>query len=175
MTVKISELPAIVGADITGSDVIPVVDVSSGITKKMQLDANLYRRGNILGTVSQSGGSSTGAIIQRGSNANGEFVRFADGTQICWCNVEINNLDLTMAEGSLFRTSDDVDVTFPAVFASSVADVAMNVTARSSSGGFGIFCRDAVADSTGATILFFCTISTEITARFSYIAAGRWF
>ncbi|MCC5968299.1 MAG: DUF2793 domain-containing protein, partial [Natronohydrobacter sp.] len=32
-----------------------------------QLDATLYRRGNILGTVSQSGGVPTGAVIQRGS------------------------------------------------------------------------------------------------------------
>src|SRR5690606_1728366 len=43
-----------------------------------------FRRGNILGTVSQSSGVPTGAIIERGSNANGEYVRFADGTQICW-------------------------------------------------------------------------------------------
>ncbi len=43
----------------------------------------MYRRANILGTVSQSGGVPTGAIIQRGSNANGEFVKYADGTQIC--------------------------------------------------------------------------------------------
>ena len=42
----------------------------------------VYTRANILGTVSQSGGVPTGAVIQRGSNANGEFVRFADGTQI---------------------------------------------------------------------------------------------
>jgi len=37
----------------------------------------------IVGTVSQSGGVPTGAIVQRGSNANGEFVRLADGTQFC--------------------------------------------------------------------------------------------
>jgi hypothetical protein len=43
----------------------------------------LYHTGNILGTVSQSGGVPTGAIIERGSNANGEYVRYADGTQIC--------------------------------------------------------------------------------------------
>lgn len=43
-----------------------------------------YQRNNILGTVSQSGGVPTGAIIERGSNANGDYVRFADGTQICW-------------------------------------------------------------------------------------------
>lgn len=46
------------------------------------LDAK-YSPGNIVGNVSQSGGVPTGAIVQRGSNANGEFVRFADGTQIC--------------------------------------------------------------------------------------------
>ena len=42
-----------------------------------------YNQDNILGTVSQSAGVPTGAIIERGSNANGEYVRFADGTQIC--------------------------------------------------------------------------------------------
>lgn len=40
--------------------------------------------GELVGTVSQSGGVATGAILERGSNANGEYVRFADGTQICW-------------------------------------------------------------------------------------------
>jgi hypothetical protein len=37
----------------------------------------------ILGTVSQSGGVPTGAIFQAGSNANGEFLQFASGWQIC--------------------------------------------------------------------------------------------
>lgn len=44
----------------------------------------IFHRGNILGTVSQSAGVPTGAIIERGSNANGEYVRYADGTQECW-------------------------------------------------------------------------------------------
>lgn len=42
-----------------------------------------YQRNNILGTVSQSAGVPTGAIIERGGNANGEYVRYADGTQEC--------------------------------------------------------------------------------------------
>jgi hypothetical protein len=45
-------------------------------------DTNYYQKSNILGTVSQSSGVPTGAIIERGSNANGEFVKFADGTLI---------------------------------------------------------------------------------------------
>lgn len=45
------------------------------------LDAAAYL--NVVGTVSMSGGAPTGAVLERGSNANGEYVRFADGTQIC--------------------------------------------------------------------------------------------
>lgn len=39
---------------------------------------------SMVGPVSQSGGAPTGAIVERSVNANGEYVRFADGTQICW-------------------------------------------------------------------------------------------
>lgn len=40
-------------------------------------------RADILGTVSQSGGVPTGAIIEAGSNSNGTYTKFADGTMIC--------------------------------------------------------------------------------------------
>lgn len=36
---------------------------------------------NMVGTVAQVGGTPTGAVIERGQNGNGEYVRFADGTQ----------------------------------------------------------------------------------------------
>ena len=43
----------------------------------------VYDQASAVGTVSQSGGIPTGAIIERGSNANGSYTRWADGTQIC--------------------------------------------------------------------------------------------
>lgn len=46
--------------------------------------ADLYKKRNILGSVSQSGGIPTGAIIERGSNVNGEYTKYADGTLECW-------------------------------------------------------------------------------------------
>jgi len=71
--------------------------------------AQAFRRGNILGTVSQSGGVPTGAIIQRGSNANGEFVRFADGTLIC----TITNATFSYAT----EAAVEFVWTYPSVFA----------------------------------------------------------
>lgn len=43
----------------------------------------IYATGNILGTVSQSGGVPTGAIIESGSNVNGRYWKSAGGQLIC--------------------------------------------------------------------------------------------
>ena len=68
------------------TDVIAIAKGGTGATSaNAAADAiGAFRRGTLLGTVSQSAGVPTGAVIERGSNANGEYVRFADGTQICW-------------------------------------------------------------------------------------------
>ena len=76
----------------------------------------LFHTGNILGTVSQSGGVPSGAIIERGSNANGEYVRFADGTQICWIASRQTNVTWQQ-EGGVFR-AESPQWQFPAAFAS---------------------------------------------------------
>lgn len=43
----------------------------------------VYAQDGILGAVSQSGGVPSGAVLERGSNANGEYLKLADGTLIC--------------------------------------------------------------------------------------------
>lgn len=43
----------------------------------------VYDTANLLGAVSQTAGAPTGAVLERGSNANGDYLRLADGTQIC--------------------------------------------------------------------------------------------
>lgn len=83
------------------SGTLPDARVSSTLTAD-----KAFRRGNILGTVSQSSGVPTGAIIERGSNANGEYVRFADGTQIC-----TRQLSVPLNGAAGFATS-----TYPAAF-----------------------------------------------------------
>ncbi|RYG89513.1 DUF2793 domain-containing protein [Loktanella sp. IMCC34160] len=43
-----------------------------------------YGPGNLVGIVSETAGAPTGAVLEYGQNANGRYVRFADGTQMCW-------------------------------------------------------------------------------------------
>lgn len=82
----------------------------------------------IVGTVSQSGGVPTGAIIQRGSNANGEFVRYADGTQICW-KIQTVNTAISNSDGGAVLYSPSINLgTYPAAFTPTAPSVLVSVS-----------------------------------------------
>lgn len=121
----------------------------------------------ILGTVSQSGGVPTGAIIQRGSNANGEFVRFADGTQVCLAN---RSEVINVAAGGVQNLPD---WTYPATFAS----ITFASASMSNAGGDAILANLYVGNGTVATPqlknIYTSTISTS--AGVYYFVWGKWF
>lgn len=62
-----------------------------------------YGPGNLLGPVGESAGIPTGAVIEHGSNADGDYVRYADGTQIC--TRTLTGIAVGSAYGSLFRSA----------------------------------------------------------------------
>ena len=122
---------------------------------------------NILGAVSQSGGVPTGAIIERGNNGNGEYVRFADGTQMCWHTLSFG--DITTVEGSLFRPASDVFWTFPAAFAAR-PDVKADV--RTAVSEFATaFCNS----TTTATLRAYRPTPATGAKEYGAFAIGRWF
>lgn len=67
---------------------------------------------NIVGDV------AAGSVIATGSNANGTWVRFADGTQICWSPTMNSNWVDTQAGG--MYTGSEIYWRFPMTFASSI-------------------------------------------------------
>lgn len=88
---------------------------SSGFTPWREI----YNTANIVGIVSQSDGVPTGAIIERGSNANGEYVKFADGTLISTVRVTFDTL-VTFGSGTFDNPyrSDAYSWTFPHPYSS---------------------------------------------------------
>ncbi|SDT46186.1 hypothetical protein SAMN05216496_4715 [Pseudomonas sp. Z003-0.4C(8344-21)] len=67
--------------------VVPVVRGGTGgnspATARAGLGLGSAAVAALVGTVGQDKGVPTGAVIERGANANGEYVKFADGTLIC--------------------------------------------------------------------------------------------
>jgi hypothetical protein len=130
-----------------------------------------YTTGNLLGTVSQTGGTPTGSVIQRGSNSNGEYVRFADGTQICTKTISGLSLACNNAFHGGFRT-DEQTWTFPVTFSANVHGGCVAVTERTAvSGGFGTSLGTANAT------WYLTTVATQTAQDRSarLMAVGRWF
>lgn len=70
----------------------------------------------LLGTVSMSGGVPTGAIAEIGSNANGSYVKYLDGTMIAWFE-DTTGQDINVALGTAnFRSTGTFAWTFPVAF-----------------------------------------------------------
>ncbi|WP_052261579.1 hypothetical protein [Leisingera sp. ANG-M1] len=113
---------------------------------------------SVLGTVSQSGGNPTGDLLERGSNANGEYVRLADGTQICTHR---------LAAG----TGGDTRWTFPASFAAAPQAF---VTPISGLVRIGVVAPPA---STTSYVDFNCLDGSGArqSNNCALLAAGRWF
>jgi len=131
--------------------------------------ANTAVMQDMVGTVSQSGGIPTGAIVERGSTANGEYVRFADGTQICTYNAVYSIT--TGAVGSIHRDSTSVGAwSYPAAFA---AAPAVSTSAASNSAWTGVGAASA-SQLNGCPVFAPIALSGS-NIRIYFQAIGRWF
>jgi hypothetical protein len=118
----------------------------------------------VVGTVSQSAGVPTAALMERGNNANGEYLRLADGTQFCWGQVIITPVANTPTLGSW---------TFPAAFGGSSL-LSISVASNSAVPGSTVIETSfANPTLTGCSVAVFRNNTTSTALRM--IAIGRWF
>ncbi len=129
----------------------------------------LYSRDSILGAVSQSSGVPTGAVIDRGSNANGEYVRFADGTQVCWAERALTVT--TAAAGSIHVDGAPANGlwAYPATFSSPP-----NTHCNARHGG--VWANALVATPNSVTSIVMSTVArSSVAVNVAFTAIGRWF
>lgn len=139
--------------------------------------AQAFRRGNILGTVAESGGVPTGAIVERGSNANGEYVRFADGTAMCWSVVSTAYLDANrLIYTWTFPTSLPGVRVVQATFPSAPGDYVGSTLNANRSMKFG---ASLISPSASAIVIWGpgtpAFQSGDQINNISVVAIGRWF
>lgn len=142
-----------------------------------------YGPGNLLGAVSQTGGVPNGAVIEHGSNANGDYVRFADGTQIAW----VHSVDMgsIIAAGSGTWTSpyrtNAVSLTWPAAFAAPPAASAHPTPASTSTpldSRALVLNTFEAPDATGWQYIRASRVggnTYDLNVVLSVLAVGRWF
>ena len=154
-----------VGRDIIGKSTIADILTYLGLRTAAKAD--------VVGTVSQSGGVPTGAIIERGSNSNGEYTKFADGTLICWFTKSVESITSNPSGGTtnLYFSTESV-FTFPATFVGTRPAVAPS--AQLSTGGTSSWPSVRGSSLTGTSIALISNVQNS-AAYLGYTAVGRWF
>jgi hypothetical protein len=109
-----------------------------------------------------------GHIVESGENANGRYVRFSDGTQICWFYgkkyISINN-----AYGDMYQGS--INLTYPVSYYSKPT-AAIGRTTYGTSASWGSV---SAIGAGGLTLRFYDLYSrSAVLTEISYLAVGRW-
>lgn len=131
--------------------------------------AGVYGKSNLIGTVSQASGVPTGAVIERGSNTNGVYVKFADGTMICTFD-NINVSPINNGVGSLY-TCGNTSWTFPATYA--VRPVVIGTANAPDPDTFWVSARSI--STTAAQVAGWSPSVRSSGWVASALAIGRWF
>ncbi len=133
----------------------------------------LYTQATALGTVSQSGGVPTGAIIETGSGANGSYTRLAGGTQFCAISINETDTAWSTASGSIYVRASVLAWTYPAAFSASPVMSATVRRATLSGGGANI---NSIS-TTGCDCTPWAAVSVAASnSKFVHLTAiGRWY
>lgn len=165
-----SLLNANVGSQPPSAKWTPVLTSKNGLSN---LGLRTAAKADVVGTVSQSGGVPTGAIIERGSNSNGEYTKFADGTLICCFTKSVESITSNPSGGTtnLYFSTESV-FTFPATFVGTRPAVAPS--APLSTGGTSSWPSVRGSSLTGTSLALISNVQNA-AAYLGYTAVGRWF
>lgn len=125
--------------------------------------------GDMVGTVSQSGGVPFGAIMERGANANGEYVRFADGSQIC--TKSLSGTITATAFGTVFRDSTAIGAGNWAANFSAIPSVSAHMNNANAWGA----PFSASATGHGGMVIYTASAVSGFALTVYMSAIGRWF
>lgn len=116
---------------------------------------------DVVGTVSQIGGVPTGAIIESGSNSNGNYIKYADGTMICTFTGTASSGEFSWTFPQSFNT-----IFYASAIPLNVSGYPYTVSLQTLSTSETIFNVFVATDS---------DIFAESNASLRMFAIGKWF
>lgn len=167
---------------VSTENVVPVTKGGTGGTTRAEARNGLGLKSaavaDIVGTVSQSGGVPTGAIYERGSNANGEYVKYADGTMTCWGRNPVPATAIGTANGSGGYRSFQIPFNFPATFNNSFPISYTGFVENAPADGVRAFPAGGGTGAYGNYVLVAQNSGVSVAAgvlNFTWEAKGRWY
>ena len=118
-------------------------------------------------------------IVESGSNENGNWIKYNDGTMICTATKLFENVSVTNSWGSLYETEELILGNFPQPFISTPEGINCIMITNSNSsgkgsGGFVEYIVQTTNTSWGKTVIAKPVSSVGSNIGLSLIAIGKW-
>ena len=118
-------------------------------------------------------------IVESGSNENGNWIKFNDGTMICTATKLFENVSVTNSWGNLYETQELSLGNFPQQFISTPIGINCIMITNSNSSdtgsaGFVEYIAQTTASSWGKTAIAKPVSSPAVNIGLSLIAIGKW-
>lgn len=115
-----------------------------------------------------------GTIIETGSNSNGNYIKYSDGTIICSGLINVGNISYTRQYGSIWLDNNGtMTLTFPFTFDNANDIYSVNLSIASIGGGVGGVCGQGYTRTQYSFYLWHATQYT-LTTIVSFQVIGKW-
>ena len=204
--IKISELDEL--QEVADQDLFVIVDSDKNITKKIQagnlgilvpkttkttsdtetyscnyvnneVDKLLPENSKTTGTTNTYSCNYINGIVESGSNENGNWIKYNDGTMICTATKLFENVSVTNSWGNLYETSELSLGNFPQPFISTPVGLNCIMIANANtngkgSAGFVEYIAQTTNTYWGKTAIVKPVSSAVSNIGLSLIAIGKW-
>lgn len=113
--------------------------------------------------------AAIGGIIESGSNANGNWIKFADGTMVCTIRKTITGITSTSSRTYGGYRSETFIIDYPQTFVGTVATVGTLINVNLN----GLVFPNTVSDC-ALLVQTIDSVSTPFNVTVAIIAIGKW-
>ena len=113
-------------------------------------------------------------IVEMGSNANGEYVRWGNGLQVCFARFDTLGAPYTTAVGPLYARNEDYNWVFPSAFASPPRVIGLTERPFDNMRSFMTLTLVSSTSVTFRPILTVQVTGAMLTVYAHLCAIGRW-
>lgn len=156
------------------------------LNKSLEVDGEGHFNGGIgtsgsltvLGNANISGGITAGgvSIVESGSNSNGKYVKFYDGTMICWNSMTVTNQAISnaYANGSVTLYQDVRNIQYPQAFIEKPALTCTEFRWGTSASWGTISTHDTPKTHGQLRVIDIAQRPSGTSTSISWVAVGKW-
>jgi hypothetical protein len=116
-----------------------------------------------------------GIIVESGSNSNGSYVRWADGTQVCWLTEDVNaTADCSVTASGVWRSHTSLNEHYTWGFPSSFAYTPTVIASAPKNLGHRNWADSTSVTTTGCSLIAFSSDNADTGVVVTAIAIGSW-